>query len=88
MKKRILSSKKAERLRRETDKERKERWNYRILIAVLAVVGIVVSTAVAVYQGKLDRETRNQDPQQLAGPTNKNDLKTSATQEETFKQQP
>ena len=83
MKKRILSPRKAERLRRETEKALKGRWAYRILFAVLAVIGIVVGAAVTLYQGKLAREEVRQDKQQPAS-TNKNDLKTSSTQEETI----
>ena len=62
----------------ETEKERKGRWKYRILFAALAVIGLIVSTAVTVYQGKLAQEEVRQDKQQLPS-TNKNDLKTSTT---------
>lgn len=83
MKKRILTPKKAERLRRETERARKERWKYGILIALIAVMGIVVGTAAFIYDRKLHRGPYPH--QQLAGPTNKNDLKASGAQEETFR---
>lgn len=81
----LLSPKKLERLRRETEKLRRERWKYGVLIAIVAVAGIVVGTAAFIYDRKLHQETYHRHDQQSAGSTNKSGLKSRDTQEQTFK---
>ena len=86
----ILSPKKLERLRRETEKLRKERWRDAILLAVVGVLAVVLGTAAFIYERNLHRAGQEyyrhqRQKQQTASSTNKNGLKTRDTQKETTK---
>jgi len=79
LKRHMQTSKKALRLQREAEKDRKERRKHLVVFSVLAVIGIVVGTAVTVYQAKLVPLSRELDQQQSPSSTNRSDLKTSST---------